>query len=116
MGKRLFLIFLHQECQNTVDVNVSISGLTPGQHGFHVHEYGDLSNGCTSAGAHFNPDNCDHGGPGDCVRHVGDLGNVVADASGNVNYSFKDNRISLTGANSVVGRSLVVGLHIAFLK
>ena len=34
---------------------VSVKGLSPGKHGFHVHEKGDLSNNCKGAGGHFNP-------------------------------------------------------------
>ena len=42
--------------------------------------------------------------------HVGDLGNIDADASGTANFTLTDNVISLTGITSVVGRVLVVRL------
>ena len=46
-----------------IHVHAEVSGLTPGEHGFHVHQYGDSTNGCISAGPHFNPFNKTHGGP-----------------------------------------------------
>jgi Cu-Zn family superoxide dismutase len=49
-----------------------------------------------------------HGGKDAQVRHVGDLGNVVADANGRVSTSFSDNVITLFGARSIIGRAIVV--------
>jgi len=91
-----------------VKVSGSVTGLVPGQHGFHVHEFGDNTNGCTSAGPHFNPNNKEHGAPEDQNRHVGDLGNVVADADGVAQVTIEDRQLTLVGPNSIVGRSLVV--------
>uniref|UniRef100_A0A914H8J8 Superoxide dismutase [Cu-Zn] n=4 Tax=Globodera TaxID=31242 RepID=A0A914H8J8_GLORO len=91
-----------------VTIQGEIKGLAPGLHGFHVHVYGDLTNGCTSAGPHFNPTNKTHGGPNDEVRHVGDLGNVHAGADGVAKIEFSDKVIALTGPHNIVGRTLVV--------
>ncbi|PAA81930.1 hypothetical protein BOX15_Mlig025319g3, partial [Macrostomum lignano] len=97
-----------EQAGDVVKVTGSVEGLAPGKHGFHVHEFGDNTNGCVSAGAHFNPCKRTHGAPDDEERHVGDLGNVEADASGRAGVEITDKLINLTGPNSIIGRSLVV--------
>jgi len=64
--------------------------------------------GCTSAGAHFNPHNKEHGAPSDSSRHAGDLGNVEASGDGIAKVKISDDQISLTGPQSIVGRTIVV--------
>ncbi len=78
------------------------------KHGFHIHEFGDLSDGCNTAGPHYNPLGQSHAGPDDEIRHVGDLGNIQSDENGNATYEKEDKLISLIGKYSVVGRSCVV--------
>ena len=93
-----------------VQVHAELTGLTPGKHGFHVHEFGDCSAAdASSAGAHFNPTNQPHAGPDAAARHEGDMGNVEADASGNAKLDYVDHQISLANdAKSAIGRSVVV--------
>ncbi|XP_001600582.1 copper chaperone for superoxide dismutase isoform X2 [Nasonia vitripennis] len=88
-------------------VDGTIDGLSTGPHGLHVHECGDISKGCESVGDHFNPNNAPHGGPSDLPtqRHVGDLGNVVADETGRVTFRIMDNLLKV---DDIIGRSLVV--------
>jgi len=80
-----------------------VKGLTPGKHGFHIHEFGDLSNGCESAGAHYNPDGVEHGSLEQ--GHVGDLGNITADKQGIARFQLKAHRVELS---DIVGRAIVV--------
>jgi Cu-Zn family superoxide dismutase len=92
-----------------VRVVADVEGLTPGEHGFHVHEFGDCSAAdATTAGPHFNPGKHQHAGPDAEMRHEGDLGNLTADASGKAHYDRVDKALKLSGEHSIMGRSLIV--------
>jgi Cu-Zn family superoxide dismutase len=92
-----------------VRVLANIFGLSPGQHGFHIHEKGDCSApDASSAGGHFNPSGEPHAARDATSRHAGDLGNLVAGADGHALHDFLDTGISLSGATSIVGRAVVV--------
>jgi superoxide dismutase, Cu-Zn family len=90
-------------------VEASIQGLSPGLHGFHLHEFGDCTSpDANSAGGHFNPTNMPHGSPTAEKHHAGDFGNVQADAGGNVKFKLVAPTLSLEGPNSIVGRGVIV--------
>ena len=94
---------------NGVRVVAEVTGLSPGKHGFHIHEFGDgTSADGLALGGHFNPGNTMHAGPEDQERHVGDLGNLEADKSGRAKYNRLDTHITLHGRNSIIGRSVVI--------
>jgi Cu-Zn family superoxide dismutase len=106
-GVKGTITFTQQD--GSVAIAGEITGLTPGEHAFHVHEFGDCSSADgMSAGPHFNPDGKKHGGPHDEDRHVGDLGNLKADDDGKVTVNMEDKIIQLSGPHSIVGRSLIV--------
>src|SRR6056300_808242 len=84
----------------------TITGLETGPHGFHIHEFGDMSKGCKSMGGHYNPDGVDHGDINE--GHVGDLGNITADETGTAKFTIEAKRVDLLGDRSVVGRGFVV--------
>ena len=92
-----------------VKIVADVSGLTPGRHGFHIHEFGDCSApDAASAGGHFNPTHRQHGGPDSEMRHAGDFGNLDADASGKAHYERVDKVISLDGPESIIGHAVIV--------
>ena len=92
-----------------VKVTGEISGLTPGLHGFHIHEFGDCSAADgKSAGGHFNPAGTEHGGPDSPEHHVGDLGNIEANEEGIATVDVTSKMIEFDGENSILGRGLIV--------
>ena len=98
-----------QNADGTVQVNVRLTGVPAGLHGFHVHEKGDCGNDGNAAGMHFNPMTTAHGAPSDPQHHAGDFGNVEADANGNVNESRTLNGFTVEpGPTSVVGRAVIL--------
>ena len=93
-----------------IRVEARVAGLTPGEHGFHVHEAGDCSApDASSAKGHFNPAGRPHGHHGGSERHAGDMPNLVADASGNASLSTELDMMSLTeGPAGILKRSVVI--------
>ncbi len=90
----------------SVKVEADLFNLSPGDHGFHIHEWGDISAADGSAcGGHFNPGGHEHAGRDSHDRHMGDLGNLTADRSGYAHAEFFDEHIEL---GVIVGRSIIV--------
>jgi superoxide dismutase, Cu-Zn family len=95
--------------EDGVQIGGQITGLKPGKHGFHIHEFGDCSSADPKChGGHFNPEKQKHGGPHSENRHVGDLGNITADESGKDVLHIKDKLIALSGPHSIIGRAVII--------
>jgi Cu-Zn family superoxide dismutase len=93
-----------------VFVTANVSGLTPGDHGFHIHEKGDCSSGDgMSAGGHFNPTGKPHGAPTAPDHHAGDMPMLVADGTGTANLTAELTGVTIgSGASDIVGKAVVV--------
>lgn len=92
-----------------VRITANIEGLSPGQHGFHIHEFGNCSSpDANSAGGHFNPTDMPHAGPKAEKRHAGDLGNLEADKDGVAKLEVTDDMMSMEGPLSIIGRSVII--------
>lgn len=90
-------------------VEAQVTGLTPGEHGFHVHELGDCSApDASSAKGHFNPAGLAHGSHDAAAHHAGDLPNLLANAQGEARYVAEVHGVGLNGPNGIAGRSIVI--------
>lgn len=97
------------QTKDGVMIEAHVMGLSPGKHGFHIHEFGDLSSGDgKSAGGHFNPDGSPHASPSSAKRHAGDLGNIESNADGHAMYSRLDKVIEIHGPNAILSRAIVI--------
>ena len=96
-----------------VEIAADLTGLTEGEHGFHIHAKGDCSaHDGKSAGGHFDPaDTKTHGAPDAAAdkKHAGDLGNVKAGADGAAKLAMTADWITLgEGDNSIAGLAVIV--------
>jgi Cu-Zn family superoxide dismutase len=97
---------MFEEHADGLHVTARLSGLTPGEHGFHIHAVGDCSApDASSAGPHFNPDSSVHGSPEAMPHHQGDLGNLTADANGEATY---EKTLAGVRLATILGRAVVV--------
>ncbi|MGN8225775.1 superoxide dismutase family protein [Gracilimonas sp. BCB1] len=94
------------KAESGVQIQGSFAGLEPGNHGFHIHQYGDCTaDDGTSAGGHFNPSDNQHGAPSDAARHMGDLGNIEANENGEAAINYVDQTVTL---NQILGRGIII--------
>jgi len=92
-----------------VKVTAQIEGLTPGKHGFHIHEFGDCSSkDGSAAGSHFNPAGMQHGAPEAAQRHAGDMGNIEANQEGVARLEYNDPVMKMNGAGAIIGHGVIV--------
>lgn len=99
------------ETAEGVKVVISLDGVSPGDHGSHVHEKGDCSApDAASAGGHFNPATNPHALPASTPRHLGDLGNIVvaADGKGTLEILAPGANLKEGDPNSFLGRAIIV--------
>ncbi len=99
-----------QTGQNVM-LRIEVENVSPGEHGVHIHEYGDCSapNG-TSAGGHWNPTNVAHGKWGEGEFHLGDIGNIMVgeDGTGSIELATDLWEIGTGSDIDVVGKSIIV--------
>ena len=82
-----------------------LTGLTPGDHGIHVHMVGRCDAPTfESAGEHWNPTSRQHGSQNPQGPHLGDIPNVTvgADSSAAVNLSMPGGGSMRTGASMIM--------------
>ena len=88
-----------------VQIAVSVAGLPPGKHGFHLHAAGKCDPpDFKSAGPHFNPAGKQHGHKNPQGAHAGDLPNLTVGKNGKGKATFTAKGTTLgEGAGSLLG-------------
>ncbi len=92
---------------------MEVNGLTPGEHGIHIHENGLCDTpDFKTAGAHFNPTQKSHGLTHEQGAHAGDLPNLKASAKGRGRLNFVATGATLEPSNTSLlkegGTALVI--------
>lgn len=101
------------ESDGSVKMTINASGFpAAGEYALHIHEFGDCSDDkAEAAGSHWNPTGHAHGQWDEGEFHMGDIGNMVADASGNATLDFKTDKWCLgcdDENKNIIGKSIII--------
>ena len=100
------------EYPNGVVITANLSGLSPGTHGFHIHEKGSCGNNFKRAGGHFNPVGESHGIGYGSGMHAGDLPNLLVSNDGKANFEIYNSFITLSESDISIfdadGSSIII--------
>lgn len=111
-GKEVGTVDLIQAASGVL-LTVSVKGLPPGPHAFHIHAAGKCEPPFTSAGGHFNPEDAKHGLMADTGHHAGDMPNLHVPASGETTVEILNEAVTLekdepTSLADADGSSIVI--------
>ncbi|MBA2459014.1 MAG: superoxide dismutase family protein [Gemmatimonadales bacterium] len=93
---------------------ISVSGLTPGRHGIHVHQNGDCTaRDFSGAGEHFNPTARKHGLDNSDGPHAGDMPNLTVESDGSADTTLPISADLLRPVAPSIGgaRSMALVIH-----
>lgn len=112
-GAIIGAVQMSQDAKGVIQLTVSGNGLAAGDHGIHIHATGKCEGPAfTSANAHINLTNHQHGLDNPAGPHEGDLPGLTAAANGTYTYTATTNRVSITGGATNIfdadGSALVV--------
>jgi Cu-Zn family superoxide dismutase len=101
-----------EETDAGLRIEVTLTGAPPGEHGFHVHQFGSCAGAGKAAGGHYNPDGVKHGSlqkDGPTGAHAGDLGNLRVQPDGSASFTVTLEPLTLSGARyPVAGRAVIL--------
>lgn len=95
-----------------LEVSLTVTGVSPGTHGWHIHQFGECGDGGNAAGGHYNPDGAQHGflpKDGLAKAHPGDLGNIEVGSDGSGSLTVTLPSVTLSGGKyNVAGRAIIL--------
>lgn len=106
-GKKIGKIRFQAAGKSSLDVRVSVKGLAPGFHGFHVHDAGTCVAPFATAGPHYNPTAQSHG------AHAGDMPPLLVGKGGRAITEFRTTSLTFSGLIDAAGNGNAVIVHAA---
>ncbi len=87
---------IEQEKEGGVEIQLSLHGLTPGEHALHFHQTAScIGPDFKSAGGHFNPTAAHHGLNNPSGPHAGDMDNFMVGPDGTAHMTVSNPRVTL---------------------
>ena len=96
------------ELEKRMKIDIDLYDLPPGKRGFHIHNKGNLLEGCKSLCSHFNPTGKTHGKLNSKHSHAGDLGNINVNKNGEFKKTIYSDFLRNHGKFNIIGRSVVI--------